>query len=332
MSGDTTAVRRLIDTLQIRMMRRHPAAARQVLGYRRLFILPTRAGLFFLLLGSLIFILSVNYVLSLGLALAFFMFSLFMAAILQTFRNLYGVEITAARGSDQPVFAGQEAQFAVTLKAAPRSPATSISAGFRKTGLMRSVSPGHGRATVHLPLAMTDRGLYRAPAVRLESLYPTGLCRVWADVDLALECLVCPEPLRPPDDAGLRRGSFSPSGGSAVDGPPVGTEHFHDLRRYRSGDSLSRIAWKSLPGRRELQVKRFSDEEGADRMLRWDDFPGVEAELRLSWLCHLVLAAERQSVSYGLQLPGTLISPGRGESHQREVLEALALHDTGDAP
>ena len=141
-----------------------------------------------------------------------------------------------------------------------------------------------------------------------------------------------PEPIRPPDDAGLRRRHFAPSGSSGAEGAPVGTEHFHNLRRYRSGDSLSRIAWKSLPGRRELQVKQFSDEEGADRMLRWDDFPGVAAELRLSWLCHLVLAAERQGASCGLQLPGRQVPPGRGESHQREMLEALALHDTGDSP
>lgn len=330
MSANTTAVRRLIDTLQIRMMRRHPSAPRLVLGYRRLFILPTRSGMFFLLLGSLIFVLSVNYVLSLGLALAFFMFSLFMATILQTFRNLYGVEVRAVRVSDQPVFAGQEAQFAVTLKAMPRSPVTAVSAGFRKSGQRRVVTPGHGSATVHLPLVMTHRGLCRAPSVRIESIYPAGLCRVWSDVDLALECLVCPEPVRPPDDAGLRRGHFSPAGSSATEGAPVGTEHFHDLRRYRSGDSLSRIAWKSLPGRRELQVKQFSDEEGADPMLRWDDFPGVAVELRLSWLCHLALKAEREGVSYGLQLPGVQVAPGRGESHKREVLEALALHDTGE--
>lgn len=330
MSGNSTTVRRLIDTLQLRMMRRHPAASRQILGYRRLFILPTRQGLFFLLLGSLIFILSVNYVLSLGLALAFFMFSLFMAAILQTFRNLYGVEVTAGRGSDQPVFAGQEARFAVTLQAAPRSPVTAVSLRFRREGQARAVSPGTGRATVQLSLPVTKRGLHRAPPVRLESQYPAGLCRVWTDVDLALDCLVCPQPVSPPDDAGLRRGHQSPVGSSGREGLPGGTEHFHDLRRYRSGDSLSRIAWKSLAGRRELQVKQFSDADGAGRMLRWDDFPGVAPELRLSWLCHLALTSGRQGQSYGLQLPGRRIAPGQGESHQREVLEALALHESGE--
>lgn len=332
MSGNTTALQRLIDTLQIRMARRHPAAPRQTLGYRRLFILPTRPGLFFLLLGSLIFILSINYVLSLGLALAFFMFSLFMAAILQTFRNLYGVRVTAGQGPDQPVFAGQEAQFVITLEGGVRSPATAVRVQFRKLGQARSVSPGQGRATVRLPLVMAYRGWHRAPLVRIESQYPAGLCRVWTNVDLALDCLVCPEPVRPPDDAGLSRRHQPRSGSAGAEGLSGGTEHFHDLRRYRSGDSLSRIAWKSLAGRRELQVKQFSDANADERMLRWDDFPGVAAELRLSWLCHLVLDAEQRGQLYALHLPGRQIPPGRGESHQRQALEALALHDGGEAP
>ncbi|MEX1197059.1 MAG: DUF58 domain-containing protein [Pseudohongiellaceae bacterium] len=330
MSAQTTSVRRLLDVLQLRIIRRHPAASRQTLGYRRLFILPTRQGLFFLMLGALIFVLSINYVLSLGLALAFSMFSLFMAAILQTFRNLYGMEVIAGSGSDQPVFAGQEARFAITLQSESGSPATAVSVQFRKRGEADSVSPGHGRSTVRLSLPVTRRGRHRAPPVRLESQYPTGLCRVWSDVDLALDYLVCPEPVTPPDNAGMARKQSASTDSSGMGSLSEGIEYFHDLRKYRSGDSLSRIAWKSLAGRRELQVKQFFDADGADRMLRWDDFPGVAPELRLSWLCHLVLTSAREGGSYGLQLPGRQIPPGQGEDHQRKLLEALALHDTGE--
>ena len=48
-------------------------------------------------------------------------------------------------------------------------------------------------------------------------------------------------------------------------------------------------------------------------------------ERKLSRLCAWVLQADRLGLDYGLRLPGKVISPGSGETHKRECLEALAL-------
>jgi len=68
----------------------------------------------------------------------------------------------------------------------------------------------------------------------------------------------------------------------------------------------------------------------------WIDFEEARSsnlEQRLSMLCHWVLTSDRFGQSYGLRLPGVVISPSRGEAHRTRCLEALALfHEPGAAP
>ncbi len=72
-------------------------------------------------------------------------------------------------------------------------------------------------------------------------------------------------------------------------------------------------------------VKQFVDGRDEQRMLDWDMFPGLDSELRLSYLCYMILQMEGSDCDYGLQMPGNSIAPARGEAHQRRLLEVLAL-------
>ena len=92
---------------------RGPEQGEIVLVQRRIFILPTRAGLLFAFVLVLMLTGSINYTLSLGFVLTFLLASLAISAILHTFRNLAGLRITAAR--TPPVFAGDLAQFRVCI-------------------------------------------------------------------------------------------------------------------------------------------------------------------------------------------------------------------------
>ena len=70
------------------LARRLPAASQIVLDQKRIFIFPTGYGFFYLLVAALLFIGGINYENNLILALSFLMASLFLVAILHTFRNL----------------------------------------------------------------------------------------------------------------------------------------------------------------------------------------------------------------------------------------------------
>ncbi len=332
MSRRMAARHRLVELIQLTWLRRHPPASRQTLGYRRLFILPTRSGLFFLFCAALIFLLSVNYVLSLGLSLAFFMFSLFMTAILVTFRNLYGLRLSSVENHRKILFAGQPLVFQVLLDAGGADVRAVSIRFWRSRSGPAPVTLDRGTVTAALSLPASGRGLHKAPPVRVQSLYPTGLCRVWADIDLDMRCVVAPKPLQPAS-MHVRPTSAQQSGSRhrLRSGEDAGSEHFHGLRDYRHGDNLSRVAWKSLAGQRQLQVKMFGDESDGGTMLRWSDHEGADAESRLSWLCYRVLEADRNGSLYGLQLPGQQFAPGRGSRHRWQLLEALALHGRADS-
>ena len=84
-----------------------------VLGHRRVYIVPSRLGLFFG--GALVILLvgSINYALALGFALTFLLAGMGIAAMVQTTRNLARLSVRAGRSD--AVFAGDAARFRLAM-------------------------------------------------------------------------------------------------------------------------------------------------------------------------------------------------------------------------
>jgi hypothetical protein len=93
---------------------RPPEPAPIILTQRRVYVLPTRAGLAYATALGVILLGAMNYNLSLGHALVFLLAGLGIVAILHTFRNLVLISIRPSRC--EPVFAGGQAQFDVVLE------------------------------------------------------------------------------------------------------------------------------------------------------------------------------------------------------------------------
>ncbi len=60
-------------------------------------------------------------------------------------------------------------------------------------------------------------------------------------------------------------------------------------------------------------------------MLDWQRSGTADVESRLQRLAAWVLAAERQGLPFGLQLPGLELAPAAGDAQRREALTSLAL-------
>ena len=90
-----------------------PPSSAITLDQKKIFILPTREGIFFSLLIVFMVLAGINYQNSLIFALAFLLASLLMVSILHTYRNLSGLTILA--GGTLPAFAGEDAEFTVVL-------------------------------------------------------------------------------------------------------------------------------------------------------------------------------------------------------------------------
>lgn len=300
-------------------MKRIPAGKTATLGRKNIFIVPTAAGLLYLIASTLIFVTAINYVLSLAFALAFLMISIFILSILHTFRNLQQLRLQGIGAA--PVFAGEDAQFTVLLVREPKRVHEMLELGFAggPCAYANLIEPVEIRTTVLL--STHKRGLQQAPRLLVQTRFPLGLWRAWSTVDLLMSSLVYPKPVAMP----RLSGHVSQSSYSNVEGNRPGTDDFQGLRSYQTGDSPKQVAWKTLARGQGLQVKQFVDNADDRCMLTWEMFAGLDDEARLSGLCYWVLKLSAANVEFGVRLPGVEIGLGKGEAHRGRALAALAL-------
>lgn len=293
-----------------------------VLTQRRIFILPTGAGLLYGFVLCVMLVGAINYNLSLGHALVFLLAGLGLVAMVHTFRNLLALRIVPGRA--EPVFAGEMAYFTLHVEAPPGQPRRALDLAFGKNPAVSLDVPAGDQASVAVPCATTRRGRLDPGRIILASRYPLGLFRAWSYPHPPLSCLVYPKPLESPlpraatgrESAGLRGRS--------------GQEDFSGLRERQPNDAPRHIAWKAVArdiDHRPLLVKQFDGGAAEELWLDWSLTHGAgDVEVRIAQLAGWVIAAEREQCRYGLRLPGRTIPPDTGPSHRDACLEALALH------
>ncbi len=304
---------------------RIPPARGVTLDQRRVFILPTRTGLFFGACMLVMLLAGINFQSNLSYGLTFLLASLFVVATVHTTANLTGLTVLAVHA--RPAFPGQQTEFEIVVERGDKREHVALSLHWPNSAVVdvSLVDKQRERVQIHLPVG-SQRGWYRPGRLVLESRYPLGLLRCWSQLALDLPALVYPRPLPSPPPEGVN--SEDPEGSSL---PQAGNDDFYGFRDYQQGDPLRRVYWKGLARGRTLQVTQYVTHTDRSAWLEWDMFPGVGAEQRLSHLCYWVLELERAGEDYGLRIPGISIPPDRGDAHRDKVLRALALYGREDA-
>jgi len=292
------------------------------LSQKRLFILPTAAGWGYAVAAILIWLLGTNYENNLALALAYFLFALFLVAIIHTFKNLYHLQLRFI--SAKPVFAGELAEVKIAV-AAGSGDRFALQMHWPKSSRVRVNIDKQQEKTTTIFVHAKRRGMYHPPRFTLESNYPVSLWRCWSYLDLDVAILTYPKPI--PSNT-LPHSITSDQTGRTT--ATAGGEDFSHLRTYRIGDSLKHISWKHVAQGRGLQTKNYEAHLDNRIWLDWDLLAGMEPETRLSRLTYLALEAEKTSDVYGLRLPGVEVTPDRGKKHLANVLTRLALFDSGE--
>lgn len=312
------------------LARRVPAVASLQLSQKTIFILPTAQGALFGLGAIVVLVMAIAERNPVTLLLSSLMLSLFLLSLVLCYRNLSGLRLEAHdTESDLPAqrcFVGDTAQFNVRIKAAGlRRGHQDLWLGFSNDALQLVSLPPGTDATINLTTPATRRGLLSAPRLMLRTRYPIGLWQAWCRPDLAMRCLVYPQPqicALPP--AAVQSPANAP--GQQRLSRQTGVDDFTGLRDYQSGDSRRRIAWQSLARGQGLKTKQFVREAEPQFMLAFRHFPGRDPEAVLSCLCFQVLLLNRRHQAVGLELPGTVpVRPGQGEAHKHRLLQALAL-------
>lgn len=299
--------------------RRLPAMQAVTLDQRRIFIFPSRPGLWFGVLLFIMLLAAINYENNMAFALVFLLTSVFIVTVLHTFANLSGLTLSAAKS--QPVFCGDQACIAIHVERSGQQQYFDIHLAWPHSEVVTVSLTDTARQTALLHVPVSQRGWFRPDRLLVESHYPLGLLRAWTWLALDIELLVYPRPLKCPME-------YQASVDSVDDGdivPVVGSDDFYEFKPYQQGDSLKHVFWKAYAKDQDLQTKHYASYREQQLWLNWDWFSG-NTEQRLSKLCYWVLQLEKSQDDYGLKLPGIEIEPGHGANHQTRLLTALALY------
>jgi uncharacterized protein (DUF58 family) len=289
------------------------------LDKNRVYILPTKTGVLFGVLLTILLLGSVNYGKSLGFVLVFLLAGVGNVVMFATWRNLAGLRLRAGGGS--PVFSGEQATFAVQLE--NNDPSARYSIAISQHGNEYEVVdvPADGVGQIHFRKKADRRGLLSAGRFRLYTEYPTGLFVAWTWIELTMQCLVYPKPVA---NASL------PAGDSVADGETVlngdGLEEYTGLRKYQAGDSWRRVSWKASARCDELYTKEFAGGQPELQWIEWKAIAASDTEARLSIMTRLVMDAEAGQRYYGLRMPNIELSPDHGNRHYLQCLKVLALY------
>jgi uncharacterized protein (DUF58 family) len=296
-----------------------------VLTQRRVYVLPTGAGIAFAAALGVMLIGAINYNLSLGYALVFLLAGLGHAAILHTFRNLVGLRISPGRC--EPVFVGEMAHFSIVIENTRKQQRYAIKLHLPGQPPQEIDVPAAGSAAPVLTLPAQQRGWLALPRITIAATYPLALVRAWSYAVVAQRCLIYPAPAAhaPPLPQAPAATQGASRGGS-------GAEDFVGLRRHQPADPPRHVAWKTaarVDG--PLLTKEFGGAARQRLKLDWHDLAAsLSVEQRLSLLTRWVQQAQQSGASWSLRLPDNELAEGHGDAHYHACLKALALHGTTD--
>ena len=288
------------------------------LNRRRIYILPTRLGIVYGLMLFTMLLAGLNYENNLALALTFVLAAAGWVAMHECYRNLAGVTVGVQEARSP--FAGDAAHLTYALAAADGRPRHDIELAIGATRALAAVNPAATTALATIELPCPRRGLHVLPRLIVESRFPLGLCRAWSwlHFDQRLAVYPCPA-ARAPQPRSSPEGEQAQSAAAAS-----GDEDVSDLRVYRTGDALRRVAWKAYARGGTLLVRELSGASGAPPCFDLAAIGGADIEVRLALLCRLVVDAAARGDRYGLRLGDQQVPSGSGAAHRERCLTALA--------
>lgn len=283
---------------------------------RRVYVLPTKFGLFF---SAVVFVMAggaLNYNNNPALLLALMLGTAGLAGLLTGHLQLSGLTLRSLHAD--PVHAGDDATLRLSFNAVDARPRTGVMIGIEDTTTMLMM-PASTDSVAEIRLPMAHRGWHEIDRISIWTTRPMGLAHTWSWLYPVYGWIVYPEleengPPLPEATADASR-MRAAQGGDDV----------HQLRAYRHGDPMRSIAWKASAKSGALLAREYEQAVQADVLLAWTQVRQLPHERAISRLAHWVVLADRMGRRYALQLPGLhVVEANTGPAHRAACLEALA--------
>lgn len=288
------------------------------IGNRRIYVLPTRFGLFVGFALAVLNLGALNYNNNAALLLGFIIISACNNSLISAHLSLLGLRLQVL--SVKPVFAGQLCALPFTINSYKNkknhTPIFVLRFKDHETELQLSQEQNNGQ----LNIPTEKRGLLHFDKVQLFTLQPLGLVKAWSTINIHAQTIIYPAPKGQP----LHQ-IFSAAQGAGGSKSKLMTDQPHHLREFMTGDSRKQIAWKASARTGNLQVREYESAQSELLVLDWHTLRALPYEQRIEQLCLWVIQASQKNLSFALHLPNQIFTSASGNQHKQACLEALAL-------
>jgi len=304
------------------LKKRIPAALKQNLSNRNVFIFPTKFGFVFLFFDLILFLLATNYQNNLIMLLSYLLASLFISAMLHSFFNLSGLQLEAK--ANVKGFAGNYLYLPIKLISSKGRFNLNFSFAQQTEANRASINANQfekAKSEVLVPMYCDKRGIFAAGRVKLSSEYSLGLFTCWTQLAFASTFVVYPEPKQ----VQLKLNNHLLDDESANSTKIVDQgDDFYQLKNYVLGEPLSQVAWKHLAKGQGWFSKANQQNVSQQQWLNLAEMPSTNIEQKLSYLCYLAQEYNQQGIEFGVVLGEQKIAPTQGKEHLEQCLMALA--------
>ncbi len=286
-----------------------------ILHHRRVYILPTRFGLFFAFVLTVMLLGALNFNNNAAILFTMLLAGVVVISMHRSVANLRGIGLEAIHA--RPVHAGDLLKLELHFSNPNLSRRHRVQITLLDAHTIFDL-PADVR-TVMVPAVSKNRGWLRPGRIRLHSEYPFGWFWCWSIIHPEAAFLIYPEaeskapPL--PETGSAKEGRYANSGG----------DDLYALREYRDGDPIHQVAWKASAKQDRLLIKEFRQPRGGELSLDWSALSNLPNEKRISRLTRWVLDAHAASRAYRLVLPHIKLGPARDSDHLHRCLRELSL-------
>ncbi|TDR20742.1 uncharacterized protein (DUF58 family) [Marinicella litoralis] len=288
--------------------------------WRRIYVLPSKPGIFFSIIWFLMMMAGLNFNNNMSLMLVFLLFGLAQVVLHRTFFNLKNLRLEQVKA--KPVFLGEPVTLNIQIGAddekwqirTDNELSSDVNNITQQTAQLKLLVPSH------------KRGWQPVERIKFYTRYPLGLFTVWVYCTPDEFILIYPKPESPCPD-------FPHHGGREGEKPNLKRgDEISGVRDYRQGDPIRDIAWKKSAQGNQIWVKEFNQSQGKNLLFDYSQLSHGSTEFKVSRMTAWVLAAEQQQNEYQILLPEFDSGMAAGEAHKHHCLTALAEYQSGDKP
>ncbi|MCF6300924.1 MAG: DUF58 domain-containing protein [Proteobacteria bacterium] len=287
--------------------------------WKRIYVLPSKVGLFFVFIWLVMLLASLNFNNNMSLMLVFLLFGLSQVVMLRTFFNLKDLMLNSVEA--QAVFCGEDAKFVLNLTA--KQDRFNIFTKEETVGECFVDVQADKSAKIKISKPTQTRGWQKMTGVKLSTRFPLGLFTVWVYLIPKAKVLVYPRPESPtpvfPLLGGIEGDRKKQAKGDDISG----------IREYRAGDPVRDIAWKKTAQSDKVLLKEYLSQQAEQLIFDYAELGLSHTEKKLSRLTAWVVQAEKLGLNFQLILPGYSSEMSSGSKHVNDCLIKLALFNQG---